>query len=246
MALSIALELYTVRDETARDFPGTLRRVAEIGYTAVEFAGYGGLPADEMAVLLQELGLKAPSSHVSIDAMARDPDREIDYCRTIGCAYLVVPGVPHELQVVDRLAGRLDELGELCRAAGLQLGYHNHDWEFRPNGDMLFIERLLTVTDPDLVHLELDVYWAAFAGKDPAEFLRQHAGRIPLLHLKDMTPERTFAEVGDGVLGLSSLVKTGPDQGVRWGVVENDAPTMPSLESARRSWQNLQTMQAGE
>ena len=98
---------------------------------------------------------------------------------------------------------------------------------------------LLAHTDPTLVKLECDVYWAAYAGVDPSTFLRQHAGRIPLVHIKDMTPERTFAEVGDGTLHIASIIDIARSSGVQEFIVENDAPSIPSLESARRSLENI-------
>jgi sugar phosphate isomerase/epimerase len=240
--LPIALELYTVRDETARDFAGTLRRVAEIGYTAVEFAGYGGLTAHEQAALLRETGLQAAAVHVSYEALTRDLDHEIEYCRAIGSAYLVLPGLSDELRSADQiplLAERMNAFGRRCGDAGVQFGYHNHNWEFEPGPDGRFIDLLLAATDPELVQIELDIYWAAYAGADPAAFLAEHSGRVPILHLKDMTPDRRFTEVGDGILGLRRLTTSAREHGVRWGIVENDAPQMPTLESARRSLENI-------
>ena len=241
-SLPIALALYTVRDETALDFAGTLRRVAEIGYRAVEFARYGGLSADQIAALLRETGLQAPATHVYFNPLTAEIDEEIDYCRAIDCTYLVLPGLPEELRDparISELARRMNELGRRCRDAGLQFGYHNHDWEFAGSEGTRFLDLLLDATDPDLVQLELDVYWAAYAGVDPTAFLQEHRGRVPILHLKDMTPDRHFTEVGDGELGLIEMARAAPGYDVAWGIVEHDAPQMPSLESARRSLQNL-------
>jgi sugar phosphate isomerase/epimerase len=241
-SLPIALALYTVRDETARDFAGTLRRVAEIGYRAVEFARYGGLSAEEMAALLRETGLQAPATHVYFNPLTQGIDGEIEYARAIGCTYIILPGLADDLRTRDRisaLAQRMNEIGRQCRDVGLQFGYHNHDWEFSESNGTRFLDLLLEATDPDLVQLELDVYWSAYAGVDGAAFLQEHRGRVPILHLKDMTPDRQWTEVGDGVLGLMDLAKSAPGLDVRWGIVEHDAPRMPSLESARRSLENL-------
>lgn len=239
----IALELYTVRDETAKDFSGTLRRVAEIGYRAVELAGYGGLEAREMASLLRELGVEAAATHVSMDRLGADLNGEIEYCKTIGCEYLVVPSVPQARRGIDAIAavaGQLNEWGETCRREGLVLGYHNHDWEFAVSDGRTPMEVLVEGTDTDLVVLELDLYWVAYAGIDPANFLREHADRVRLVHLKDLAPDRTYTEVGEGTLDLQGLYRQAAEIGVRWAIVEHDAPTMPSLESARLSLQNIQ------
>jgi sugar phosphate isomerase/epimerase len=238
----VALQLYTVRDESARDFAGTLRRVAQIGYTAVEFAGYGGLAADEVTVLLSETGLRAASTHVGLAALEADLDQQIDYCLAIGCPYLVLPSLDPRWRGADglrALAPRLNEWGRHCRERGVVFGYHNHAVEFARSDGRYLLDQLLDATDPALVVLELDVYWAAYAGADPAAYLRQRAGRVPLVHLKDMAPDRSFAEVGDGTLDLPGIFAAAEDGGVRWYIVEHDRPSMPSLESARRSLQNV-------
>ncbi len=242
---SVALELYTVRDETARDFTGTVRKVAAIGYPGVEFAGYGNLTVQEMKTLLTETGLRAVATHVGLQAIEQDLAKEIAYCQGIGCIFLVLPWLAPEQRTIAtfrQLAPRLNVFGRQCQAAGITFCYHNHDFEFAQHNGETLIDILLADTDPSLVKLELDVYWAAYAGADPSTFLHQHSGRIPIVHLKDMTPERTFTEVGDGVLGMSTLIKVAQTSGTQEFIVENDKPTMPSLESARRSLENLRTL----
>jgi sugar phosphate isomerase/epimerase len=238
----VALELYTVRDETARDFAGTIRRVAALGYPAVEFAGYGDLNAGEMRALLDETGLRAAATHVGLAALDADVDREIAYCLAIGCSHLVLPWLPPEQRSPESfaaLAPRLDEFGRRCQASGIRFGYHNHDFEFVLQDGVTLLERLLDSTAPDLVGLELDVYWAAYAGSDPIALLGKYAGRVPVVHLKDMGADRRFAEVGDGTLDIQAICTAAVNNGAEWLVVEHDAPTMPSLESAKRSLENL-------
>jgi sugar phosphate isomerase/epimerase len=241
-AIPIALELYTVRDETARDFAGTLERVAALGYRAVEFAGYGGLSAQEMRDLLERTGLQAASTHVGLAALEADLAREIDYCLAIGSRYLVLPWLAPEQRdpaSLAALAPRLNEFGRRCQGQGITFGYHNHNFEFVQDEGIYLLDRLLDSTDPELVTLELDVYWAAYAGVDPVAYLRQRAGRVPLLHVKDMGPDRGFTEVGDGTLNMANIVATAGQTGVQWLIIEHDKPTMPSLESAARSLANL-------
>src|SRR5919197_5544072 len=147
----VALQLYTVRDESARDFAGTLRRVAQIGYTAVEFAGYGGLAADEVKALLRETGLRAASTHVGLAALDADLDHQIDYCVAIGCPYLVLPSLDPRWRGADglrALASRLNECGRRCRERGVIFGYHNHDVEFARSDGRYLLDQLLDTTDP--------------------------------------------------------------------------------------------------
>lgn len=238
----VVLQLYTVRDETANDFAETVRRVAAIGYAGVEFAGYGNLSSKELAALLADTGLRVVGTHISLPALDADLLRELQYCLDIGCPLLVVPWISEEWRNAEgakRLAEHLNEIGQRTKEHGVTLAYHNHDFEFRPDGGTSFIERLISATDPALVKLELDTYWASYAGVDPIAFIRQHSGRIASLHLKDMTPERTFTEVGDGTLNISGFVEAAQAAGIQTFVVENDAPRIPSLESARRSFENL-------
>jgi sugar phosphate isomerase/epimerase len=238
----IALQLYTVRDETARDFAGTLHQVAALGYRAVEFAGYGGLDSSQMAALLEETRLRAASTHISLAALENDLDRELDYCQTINCASLVLPWLPPEQRTAESmhaLVPFLNEVGRRCHERGIAFSYHNHDFEFAQQDGVALLETLLEHTDPLVVAWEFDVYWAAYAGVDPVSYLRKYAGRVLLIHAKDMAADRTYTEVGDGTLDFAAICRAAHEQGTRWYVVEHDKPTRPSLESARRSLENL-------
>ena len=245
-SLPLALELYTVRDETARDFVGTIRKVAEMGYDGVEVAGYGGLSAEEMRALLTETGLRAYSTHVGLEPLQQHLEQEIAYCTSIDCPYLVLPWLPPVLrteEAIRSLIPLLNEIGQRCYEQGITFGYHNHDFEFVTTASgMRLLDLLLSGTDPAFVSLELDVYWAQFAGVAPASVLQQYAGRVPLVHLKDMTADRHFTEVGDGVMNLAQLLPLAEQSGAKVFLVENDAPQMPSLDSARRSLANLRQM----
>jgi len=222
-----------------------VRRVAEIGYPAVEFAGYGGLDAAAMKSLLAETGLQAASTHVALERLEADLDGEIAYCQAIGCEYLALPWLAENWRSPEKLrelAPRLNEFGRRCRERGITFAYHNHDFEFVQSDNGYLLDMLLDTTDPALVALELDVYWAAYAGVDPTAYLRKRSGRVPLVHLKDMATDRSFAEVGDGTLDVQSILAAAEEGGARWYVVENDRPSIPSLDSAQRSLDNLRQM----
>ncbi len=236
--LQVALELYTVRDETKRDFAGTLRRVAQIGYTAVEFAGYGNLTAQEMSALLAETGLYPVSTHLGLDALQDSQlDASIRYCLDIGCPNIVLPWLPNEWRTqegMQALAPRLNTIGQRCQEYGITFGYHNHNFEFTRVDEAYLLDHLLQATNPSLVKIEMDVYWAAYAGVDPVEYLQTHADRIALIHLKDMAADRSMTEVGKGILDMQHICEFAQVRGL-WGIVENDYPQLPSLESARIS-----------
>jgi sugar phosphate isomerase/epimerase len=246
MAGIVALQLYTVRDETEKDFAQTIRNVAEIGYEGVEFAGYGKLSAPEVAALLTETGLKAVGTHVGLDRLTNDFNREVDYCLSSNCPYLIVPSPGmdrnhlQEGNNLQRFTQQLNEFGERAKSQGLTLGYHNHNFEFEIiiDGKPLY-DHLVADTDPTLVKLELDTYWAAYAGVKVIPLIQQLGERIITLHIKDMTPERTFTEVGDGTLDINGYREAARAIGDVALIVENDQPAIPSLKSARRSFENL-------
>jgi sugar phosphate isomerase/epimerase len=234
----VALELYTVRDETKRDFEGTLRRVAQMGYAGVEFAGYGNLSAQAMVVLLAETGLQVAGTHVGLDALTGEQlDASIRYCRAINCPTMVLPWLAQEWRTLDgirALGPQLNSIGRRCSDEGIDFGYHNHDFEFTGVEGHTLLDHLLEITEPDLVKIELDVYWAAYAGHDPLAWLNRLGQRVALIHFKDMASDRSMAEVGKGVLDMQGITAFAQQHNL-WAVVEHDYPTRPSLESAQVS-----------
>jgi len=236
--LQVALELYTVRDEASRDFAGTLRRVAQIGYAGVEFAGYGNLNAQEMSALLAETGLRVAGTHLGLEALQGPQlDASLRYCKDIGCSIIVLPWLANEwrtLEGIRALAPRLNAIGQRCQEHGITFGYHNHDFDFARVDGIYLLDYLLQATDPSLVKVELDVYWAAYAGVDPVSYLQALADRVVLVHLKDMATDRSMTEVGKGILDMEQICAFARVHGL-WGVVEHDHPQIPSLESARIS-----------
>jgi sugar phosphate isomerase/epimerase len=244
--IPIALQLYTVRDELEKDFTGALRKVAEMGYTNVELAGFGGNSAKDLKAILDEFGLKAVGSHVGLDQLeGPNSSKTIEDHNLLGIPYVVIPWLPQERREdkagYERLAGVLNEVGRKVKAAGMTLGYHNHNFEFdqkfdgKPGLAILFDE-----TDPNLVIGELDTYWALYAGTDPVEFLNKYPGRFPLIHIKDMDQDdRSFAPIGTGVLPLDAIVQAAPAAGAKYLIVEQDQTKGPSLHAVRTSINNL-------
>ena len=243
----IALQLYTVREHTAQDMLGTLRKLADMGYQAVEFAGYGGVPTREIRAALDEYGLRAVAAHVPLNQWDNQPQQVFADLQTLGCQYAVVPAVPPDrrssLDQVKQLAETFNRWGQMSKDAGLQFGYHNHSFEFKPLDGTTMWDVLTSATDPQLVALELDVYWVQDGGHDPIEMIRRFAGRVPLLHLKDKSkdPSRTDAPVGEGTLPWDQILPVGEEAGAQWFIVEQDHP-QDALEDVRKSLQNLQRM----
>jgi len=238
-----------VREQTARDMSGTLRRLAEIGYTAVEFAGFGGLTPRELRGTLDDLGLRASGAHVPLDAWESDPSSVIADMHAIGSPHAIVPMAPPgrrgDKDSVARLAESFNRWGGLCRREGLTFSYHNHDFEFAPLGDATMWDVLVWETDPELVHLELDLYWIKYGGTDPETVLRDVGDRVSLVHLKDMAPDETRSDlpVGEGTIPWPQLLAAADEVDVEWFVAEQDNPrdALEDVESSLKAMRNLST-----
>lgn len=239
----VALQLYTVRRDFAENQEETVRRVAEAGFTAVEVAGTGTMPAGQLRQLLDRFGLQAIGIHSSLQGLESDFEREVRDARALGIQYITTGYLPaEERQNPEQLGERLDAIGHRVREQGFTLAHHNHDFEFAEVDGQRFLDRLLASTDPENVKLELDVYWAVFAGVDPLDYLRRYAGRIPLVHLKDMAPDRSFANVGEGTLDFPQLAGIAEQEGAQWFIVEHDEPGPEPIAAAKTSLDNLRQM----
>ena len=245
----IGAQLYTVRHELEKDFSGTLRRVAALGYKEVEFAGYFAHRPAEVKATLKRLGLDAPAAHMQLAELRADLAAMIDAAQTIGHRYLLVAWTPPEerrtLDDYRRLADLFNEAGARVKRAGLQFAYHNHDFEFAPVEGKLPYDLLLERTDPNLVKLEMDLYWTVKGGARPVEYFERYPGRFHLLHVKDMdaTPRRFFADVGRGTIDFRSIFAQSKKAGVRHYFVENDEPAGSPFDSLRASIEYLRRLE---
>jgi sugar phosphate isomerase/epimerase len=236
---AIALQLYTLRALTAQNMEAALRQVAEIGYRAVELAGYGDLAPARLREVLDRLGIKAVSAHVPLVQWESDAPRVIEEMLTLGCEYAVVPWLPEErrgAQALTELASSFNLWGRRCQENGLRFAYHNHAFEFEPRAEGTLWQLLTSQTDPALVFFELDLYWAKFAQADPLAVLGQYAGRLPLLHMKDMSSEQPPRDVpvGAGILPWPEILAAAA-AGTAWYVVELDKPTGDGVADIRTS-----------
>ena len=182
--MKLAVQLYSVREDAARDFVGTLERLAALGIDGVEFAGYHGLSADALRGHLDRLGLVAASTHVVPGRPGLDFDAEIEKARVLGCSYLVDPyAVVKSKGGIERLAPKLARYAKKVQAAGLGFGYHNHAHEcFRVDPDgRTGLDLLLELTEGAGVFSEPDTHWLQRGKVAPRDFLRRHAGRVPIV-----------------------------------------------------------------
>lgn len=241
------LQLWTVRDQLSGDRDGTLRRVADMGYRAVELPGLPGVTIRDMQAGLQRCGLKAPAMHTGYVELGRNLDSVIEDAQLLGAEFLVCPSIDAAQRATSddwkRVCESLGRAGRALRRRGLSLAYHNHDFEFEPLADgSIPFDVMLKETDPSDVKLELDVYWLAKAGRDPVQSLRDNRGRVPLVHLKDLGANGDTVELGAGVLLMEQIICTALAVGVKHLFVEQDNSTDP-LSSIQTSFRFLERLQ---
>lgn len=230
----LGLQLYAVRDVIKADVPGTLAALAAMGYREMELAGRYGLTAAEFRAALDAAGLKAPAGHVGIPELTDGIEQTIADAKTLGHRYLILPWVGEEYRSVDgwkRGAELLNRAGERCRAAGITVGYHNHDFEFLPIPDAsegreghreCGFDVLLRHTEPKLVTFELDLFWIRKGGRDALAYFREHRGRFRSVHVKDMAADGAMVDVGQGVMDWKELFHAARRAGVKHYFAEHD------------------------
>ncbi len=236
----IGLQLYTVRSALSKDLEGTIAAVAAAGITELEFAGYYDKSPAWWTALLKQHGLTAPATHEALPATDDGWPAIFDRAKGMGHEIVIVPFVGNTYRGTRdnwmRLTERLNTGAQRAKAAGLQFAYHNHDFEFAPIDGTTGYDILTSQTDPSLVKLELDMYWAVKAGHDPLEIMTAHSGRVICCHVKDASaaPERNMLDVGAGTIDFKTLLAKGRTLGLKHWFIEHDQPTDP-LASVRAS-----------
>jgi sugar phosphate isomerase/epimerase len=239
MSPRLGLALYTLRDDCARDAEGTLRAVAEMGYQGVELYDLLGLEPRALRALLDDVGLEVCSRHSRLEPIEDGLDELAAELRELGSDRLVLAWIPPPVSALeaDRVVERIDAAAERARAAGLRLGFHNHDGELRPLEDgRTVLDRLLELDD-ELLFLEIDLGWAWYADVEPDRLVARAAPRVPLVHVKDLAgSEPRFVPVGDGDVGYARVLPAIRELGVEWMLVEQDETNGDGLEAVRRSF----------
>jgi sugar phosphate isomerase/epimerase len=241
----IGLQLYTVRDYMQKDPAATLAKVAQIGYNSVEGATYTGseqfygMDSTAFANLLKQNGLIMPSSHYRLGeeqvngapqkgTLLNDWSKAVDDAAAVGIKYMVCAYLSTaergNLDHYKKIGEDFNTAGEICKKSGIQLCYHNHDFEFEKQDGKYPYEVLLANTDKNLVKMEMDLYWVTKANQDPIALINEHPGRFPLWHVKDLdkTPKRAFTEVGNGIIDFKKIFTHANKAGLKYFFVEQD------------------------
>lgn len=254
----IGIQIYTLRNQIDESLEKTLEKVAEIGYSQIEAFGYEngkilGKTPTEFKKLVNDLGMTMPSIHSVTEvssgkgksAILDEMKVTIEDAKTAGAKYLVYAYLEEEerdsLDDYKRHADIFNDFGELCKDAGMQFAYHNHDFEFMTFDGIKPYDYLLENTDPELVKMELDLYWITKAGEDPLSYFNNYPGRFELWHVKDMEPgeEKFFAEVGHGVMDFKPIFNERETAGMKYFFVEQDESRQEPIESIRMSFNYL-------
>ena len=248
--IPVALQLYSVREDCARDLSGTLEAVAEMGYDGVEFAGYYGRTSEELNEMLDDLGLKVAGTHTGIHTLRGDElEKTVEYNKAIGNKFLIVPWLPEEWR--DSKASWLNtarffnEIAEKVKPEGMLVGYHNHAMEFQPiDGEMPW-DIFGGATLPDVV-MQLDNGNAMHGGVSAdgvLEFLKRYPGRAVTVHLKEFSSTNDKALIGEGETKWDELFKLCETVGgTEWYIVEQESYAYEPLECVRRCIKSLRKM----
>ena len=273
MKLPVAVQLYSVRDEMEKDFYGTIQKMKNLGYDGVEFAGLFGEEPAKIKEFCAEIGIVPISAHVPYYDMLENPEKVLSGYAEIGCKYVVVPYLTEECRPgTEGFAATVEgirKIGEAAKALGLQLLYHNHDFEFVTIDGEYALDVLYSTVPADLLKTEIDTCWVNVAGVNPAEYVEKYSGRAPVVHLKDFKKSGdnlgklydligiddeaqedeeedafSFMPVGYGVQDIPAILAACENAGAEWVVVEQDSPAKNDtpLNSVKLSREYLKTL----
>jgi sugar phosphate isomerase/epimerase len=236
-----AIQLYSVRDVMENDYAGTLKKLAQMGYTGVEFAGYGGLSAQEMKDILSSNNLKPVGSHIGIKQLIENLDEEIAFHKILGTEYFICPY--YEMKSKDDVLTLLKTLKPVAakiKDEGFKLAYHNHAHEFvSSDGDYLL--DILFQNLPE-IDMELDIYWVVYAGVEPFGYMEKHKDRLKLLHIKQIDNEKHNVDLDKGILDFKKLISESKTLGTEHFIIEQEEFEISSMTSIKNDIEFLKKL----
>jgi len=234
----LGLQLYSLRLQMEKDVPGTLKMVRDWGLSEVETAGYYGRTAAAFAEELKRANLAAKSMHAGYEVLRDNVKQVVADAKALGASYVTTAWIPHKapfkIDDIERAAAHFTEWGGALKNEGLGFMYHLHGYEFAPGPKGTFLDTLLQGTPADIVHYEMDVFWVVRGGGDPVALFKQHKGRFPALHLKDMkkgtatndrtgaAPDDTNVPLGTGMIDYPSVLKAAREAGTKLFYIEDE------------------------
>jgi sugar phosphate isomerase/epimerase len=260
LGLPIGLQLYSIREMLAKDYEGTLKQVAALGYQEVEAAGFFDHTAPQVKNAMQAAGLRCVSAHYSFANLSKDFDKIVEFNNALGTHYIICsfPGFKDPSRVKDMSfpkqvesftmddyrwnADQFNRFGEKVKAVGIKFGYHNHTMEFSRKDGVVPFDELLRLTDPELVTIEMDCGWVVVGGADPVDYLRRYPSRISMLHVKDfkhsdkpasVTAPPPAAQLGQGILDYRPVFEAARKAKIAHYFVEQEGYDIPPMEALK-------------
>lgn len=247
MSDRIAIQLYSVRELANENYEATVRKVAGLGYRAVETAGFPGSSPEAAARLFKELGITVCSAHEPAP-IGENKQRVLDTLEALGKPTLICTQIgPNDVKSMDTikdLCDRLNQGYQVAKENGLRYGIHNHWWEFGMLDGKLIHSIMKEMLDPG-IFFELDTYWIKVAGRDPAAVVRELGPRAPYLHIKDGpgVQQQPHVALGEGVVDIPAIVKAG-GKNVEWLIFEMDSCATDVVEASRKSYDYLKQLES--
>ena len=237
----ISIQLYSVRDQAAKDFPGVLKQISDMGYVGVEFAGFHGMKPAEVKKLIDKLGLKVSSSHMAMPS-AENAKELAETAKILGFDTIITGLGPDDFSTREKTLASIEVFKKAAAAlkgTGCRLGVHNHWWEFDKKFDGQYPHDLLMAAVPELV-AELDTYWIATGGADPAKVIEKVGKRAPFLHIKDgpCNTKEAMTAIGKGKIKWDQVLKAAVPT-VEWLIVELDRCDTDMMQAVADSYQFL-------
>lgn len=247
---SLAAQLYTLREfiKTPAEIATTMKKVKRIGYNAVQLSALGPIEPEELKKIVDGEGLTICATHTSYERLRDEPEAVIDEHRLWDCKHTAIGGLPKEYHYAEgyvKFAKEASEVAKNLAKSGLTFSYHNHSFELEKFNGRTGLEILYEESDPRFFNGEIDTYWIQHGGGDPTAWIRKLKGRIPLVHLKDMTMlggKQEMAEVGEGNLNWRAILDACKEAEVVWYIVEQDTCQRDPFESLSISLRNLKAM----
>jgi len=248
--IPIALQLYSIREDCARDLPGTLKAVADMGYDGVEFAGYYGRTAQELKKILDDLGLKVAGTHIRLDTLLGDElEKTVEFNKILGNKFLIVPWIPEERrnskEAWIQTAKLMSEISEQVKPEGMHVGYHNHAAEFTKIDGEFPWDIFFSAASPDVV-MQLDTGNAMHGeatADDVLEVMKRYPGRAVTVHLKEYSATNKKALIGEGDMKWKEFFNLCETiGGTEWYIIEQESYAYPPLECVKRCLENLKEL----
>ncbi|GAA4449670.1 sugar phosphate isomerase/epimerase [Nibrella saemangeumensis] len=252
----VGIQLYTFRNEFAKDVTGTMAKVREMGFKEIEGGNTYGMSNADFRKLLDQNGLKLISMGAQFTELESNVPQIIDKAKTLGAKYVVCSWIPHQDDVftfndAQRAVEVFNTAGRLLKENGLNLCYHTHGYEFKPYEQGTLFDYLVNELDPRYCNFEMDVFWVKHPGQDPVAFLQKYGKRVPLVHLKDRKPGtpgndkgradvETNVTLGQGDIGIAEIMKQAKKSGVRHFFIEDESSR--SMQQVPQSLAFLRTV----